>query len=90
LRVSGWAVDASQEPAHLLVITTDGRIAGFAIGGIQLSIAGDRAFMKKAKFTDWSGAARAVPGIRFMEVYAVDNHHPQELCYLATARVPEN
>ncbi len=92
LRVSGWAVDRqSEKTIRSLVITADGRIAGFAVGGLQRDFgegAGSKAFLKKARFVEWSGYAHPTPGTPAMEVYAVGNRR-NELCLLATVAVPK-
>jgi hypothetical protein len=89
LRISGWAVDRpSGKPIRSLVITADGRIAGFAVGGLQRNTAGSKAFLKKSRFVEWSGYAHPAPGAAAMEVYAVGNRG-NELCHLATVTVPK-
>ena len=101
LRVSGWAVDRpSEKPIRSLVITADGTIAGFAVGGLQLQLfvdyrnkiagktEGSKAFLKKARFVEWSGYAHPAPGTPAMEVYAIGNRR-NELCHIATVAVPK-
>jgi hypothetical protein len=84
-RISGWAVDRpSDEPVRKLVISANGSIAGLAIGGLQGRTAGDKSFLMKKKFVEWSGLVRPAHGDRSLDVYTLDKDHPEKVCLLAT------
>jgi hypothetical protein len=72
LRIAGWAVDrASGDAVRKLIIVADGRISGFAIGGLQLETKGSKSFLKKSRFVEWSGSVRPPAGAGAVEVYAI-------------------
>jgi hypothetical protein len=84
LRVSGWAVNRpSGDPARSVVIAANGHIAGYAVGGLQPEVSGNKELLKKSRFVDWSGFARPEPGATQLDFYAVMNR-PEQVCYLAT------
>lgn len=87
-RVSGWAVNGpSGDYARSVVIAANGKIAGYAIGGLPPQSPGSKAFLKKSKFNDWSGFARPALGTTQLEFYAVVDRRPQ-VCHLGTVDLP--
>lgn len=86
LRISGSAVNGnSGAPIRRLVIAANGKVAGFAVGGLQL-VRTDKTYLKKPAFNEWSGSVRLPPKARSLDVYAVDEEN--RICPIGTAAVP--
>jgi hypothetical protein len=89
LRVTGWAVTGpTGQPAEQLLIVADGRIVGFGIGGLQLGTGKSKTFLMQRKFIDWSGLARVGPGIRSVDLYAINSRQSRHICLVASAAIP--
>jgi hypothetical protein len=83
VRLTGSAIDLpSGDAARELLVAAHGVIVGFGVGGLQSRTSGDKSFLMKRKFVEWSGLARVPPDTTFLEVYAVDNHRRTRVCPL--------
>lgn len=86
LRISGWAVHRpSGAPVRSLVIAADGKIAGFAVGGLQL-VRTDKTFLRKQRLSEWSGSARLPLRAESLDIYGVVEEN--RICLIGTATVP--
>ena len=86
LRISGTAVNGkSGDPIRRLVIAADGRIAGFAVGGLQI-MRNDKTFLRKSRFTEWQGLVLLPPHAPSIDVYALSGR--DGICRLGTTAVP--
>jgi hypothetical protein len=87
LRIAGWATDrTSGDAIGKLLIVADGRISGFAVGGLQRETKGSKAFLRNSRFVEWSGSARPPAGTATLDVYAIDNRTGL-LCHLASSPI---